>query len=86
MLACARTAGPTPRNAEKKHNSRAGGSTQQHLEELQSHGAPLILKSPLRPNLELCLLSVRLLSQLSHKFRPFQRRPVLLIKVGDDRL
>ena len=61
MLACARTAGPTPRNAKEKHNSRAGGSTQQHLEELQSHGTPLILESPLRPNLKLCFLSVRLL-------------------------
>ena len=86
MLACAGTASPTPRNAEKKHNSRAGGSTQQHLEELQSHGAPLILESPLRPNLKLCLLSVCLLGKLGHKFRTFECGPVLLIEIGDDGL
>ena len=86
MLACARTASPTPRNAEKKHNPGPGGSTQQHLEELQSHGTPLILESPLRPNLKLCPLSVRLLGQLRHKFRALQRSPILLIEIGDDRL
>lgn len=86
MLACARTAGPTPCNAEKKHNPRAGSSAQQHFEELQSHGATLILESPLRPNLKLCFLRVRLLGELGHKFRTFQRRPVLLIEIGDNSL
>lgn len=86
MLACARTAGPTPRDAEKKHNPRAGSSAQQHFEELQSHGASLVQESPLRSNLKLSLLCVRLLGQLGHKFRAFQCGPVLLIKIRDDRL
>ena len=81
MLACARTASPTPRNAEKKHNPGSGGSTQQHLEKFQSHGAPLILEGPFRPNLKLCFLSVRLLGQLGHKFRAFQCGPILLVKI-----
>lgn len=86
MLACAGTAGPGSRHAQKKHDPRSCGGPQQHLQQLQRHRATLILERTLRPNLELGFLRIRLLGELGHEFRAFQGGPVLLVEIVDDRL